>query len=231
MKEVGRVLYGSQNLGLDGPDSDKDYKVLMAPSFEDLYFARKAEKNDLPSGLDHEHYSVVDVRTFDRLVRNGNPNTLEMLFSLEKQLDPRLQSYFESAQELYASGFLVLVAYPFFKATKGLVFNSLDRYGVNRKSASRALFWFYFLKTLPWNDFKVNKDSWFFYNARDMRFGSTLELPSLSKLQEMFDDVEKEFYKEQNHFLNHLTAFETNYMEHSCNYLNDQMQLLVINNM
>ena len=64
-----------------------------------------------------------------------------------------------------------------------------------------------------------------------MRFGSTLKLPSLFELQEMFDNVEKEFYKEQQHFLNHLTTSENNYMEHSRKCLNDQMQLLVINNM
>lgn len=231
MKEVGRVLYGSQNLGLDGPDSDKDYKVLMTPSFDDLYFARKADKNNLSSELDDEHYSVMDVRKFDSLVRNGNPNTLEMLFSLEKHLDARLQAYFEEAQLLYSKGFLVLVAYNFFAATKGLVFNTLKRYGVNRKSASRALFWYYFLKVLPEHDFKVDKDSWFFLNARETRFNSEVALPSLSTLETMFDNVEVEFNKGQKYVLEHLSQEQLKYLEYSRKCLNTQMQMLVLNNM
>ena len=44
MREVARVLYGSQNYGLDTPESDRDYKVLMCPEFDDLYHGRKLEK-------------------------------------------------------------------------------------------------------------------------------------------------------------------------------------------
>ena len=79
MFEVGRILFGSQNYHLDGPDSDKDYKVLLCPDSEDFYFYKKVEKNNLSKELPSENYSPMDVRTFDKNLRAGNPNCLEML--------------------------------------------------------------------------------------------------------------------------------------------------------
>ena len=85
MKVAARILVGSQNYSLSGPDSDYDYKLLMVPSFDDLYNYHKVDKHDLPQQYDPEHYSVISVMTFDKNVRAGNVNALEMLFSSEKK--------------------------------------------------------------------------------------------------------------------------------------------------
>ena len=192
MFEVGRLLYGSQNLNLDGPDSDKDYKVLLCPEVDDLYYRKRVEQNDTPAGLDHEHYSPMDVRDFDRLVRAGNPNVLEMLYSKEcENFYVDLEIYLDYAAELYEKGYLVMVFPQFFKAVKGIVFNSFSRYGVNRKSASRVCFWTTFVEKVVLNNFKVSPRFWSCDAAREMRFNEKIELPTKEDFVKAFDNLEK----------------------------------------
>lgn len=191
MFDVGHVLYGSQNLNLDGPESDKDYKVLLCPDSEDFYSYKKVEKNDVPEGLDKEHYSPMDVRTFDRNLRAGNPNCLEMLWSKEyEDLYVDLETYMDEARNMFESGYLVMVFSQFFSAVKGIVFNSLSRYGVNRKSASRALFWKHFVERVGLNGFVVRKEFWVCGLARELRFDETMDLPSLEDLEYGFQFLE-----------------------------------------
>lgn len=216
MLDVGHVLYGSQNYSLDGPDSDKDYKVLLCPEAEDFYHYKKVEKNDVPKGLDKEHYSPMDVRKFNELVRVGNPNCLEMLWSKEyENLYLDLNAYMDDARYLFASGYLVMVFPQFFSAVKGVVFNSLSRYGVNRKSASRALFWETFVERVALHNFVVRDEFWSCGLARELRFDETMDVPSLEDLEYGFryleswvlkkaeeaylalSDVELEFFKQQ----------------------------------
>ena len=216
MLDVGHVLYGSQNYNLDGPDSDKDYKVLLCPEAEDFYFYKKVEKNDVPKELSCEHYSPMDVRKFDELVRAGNPNCLQMLWSKEyENLYLDLNAYMDDARYLFASGYLVMVFPQFFSAVKGVVFNSLSRYGVNRKSASRALFWETFVERVALHNFVVRDEFWSCGLARELRFDETLDLPLLEDLEYGFryleswvlkkaeeaylalSDVELEFFKQQ----------------------------------
>lgn len=191
MFDVGHVLYGSQNYNLAGPDSDKDYKVLLCPDAEDFYFYKKVEKNDVPKGLDKEHYSPMDVRTFDRNLRAGNPNCLEMLWSKEyEDLYFGLETYMDEARDMFEQGYLVMVFPQFFSAVKGVVFNSLSRYGVNRKSASRALFWKHFVERVGLNGFVVRKEFWSCGLARELRFDETMDLPSLEDLEYGFRFLE-----------------------------------------
>ena len=139
MFEVARVLYGSQNYGLDNFDSDKDYKVLMCPSFYDLYKSTILEQGHLPEKYDKAHYSVMDARTFNRLLLKGNPNVLEMLFSVEwSQVQVEFDLFLNNARELLEKGYLALQWDNFYNATKGLIFNSVKRYGTdNPKAVSR----------------------------------------------------------------------------------------------
>lgn len=191
MFDVGHVLYGSQNLNLDGPESDKDYKVLLCPDSEDFYSYKKVEKNDVPEGLDKEHYNPMDVRTFDRNLRAGNPNCLEMLWSKEyEDLYVDLETYMDEARNMFENGYLVMVFPQFFSAVKGVVFNSLSRYGVNRKSASRALFWKHFVERVALHDFVVCDEFWSCGVARELRFDETMDLPLLEDLEYGFRFLE-----------------------------------------
>ena len=140
MKPVAQILYGSQNYYLDGPDSDFDYKLLMMPDFNDFYNYHKVDKNDLPEGYDPEHYNVMSILTFDKNIRKGNINALEMLFSHYIKCVSDIETYLDAAKRTYAEGYLFIVWDSFMATVEGMIKNSLDRYGVNRKSASRVLY-------------------------------------------------------------------------------------------
>ena len=193
MLDVGHVLYGSQNYGLDGQDSDKDYKVFLCPEAEDFYQYKRVEKNDVPEYLDKEHYSPMDVRTFDKNLRAGNPNCLELLWSKETEdLFLGLKTYMNDAHCMFEQGYLVMVFPQFLSAVKGTVFNSFNRYGTNRKSASRATFWMNFVLKLMENNFKVESSFWYDEPARKMRFDENVYLPTLEYFKKMFASLEKQ---------------------------------------
>lgn len=150
MKEIARILVGSQNYGLDIPNSDKDYKILLCPEFEDLYNYRKAEAKDLPKGLDKDHYSVMSVITFDKLLRNGNPNCLEMLYSVDLETDNTdFCAYLTFARELYRDGYLAVVWESFYNAVTGIIMNGFEKYGATRKTVSRAEYFYRMICALP----------------------------------------------------------------------------------
>lgn len=232
MFDVGHVLYGSQNYNLAGPDSDKDYKVLLCPDSEDFYFYKKVEKNDVPEGLDKEHYSPMDVRTFDRNLRAGNPNCLEMLWSKEyEDLYFDLETYIDEARDMFESGYLVMVFPQFFSAVKGVVFNSLSRYGVNRKSASRALFWKHFVERVGLNDFVVRSEFWSCELARETRFDETSGLPSLEDLEYGFRFLENWVLKKAEDTFSKLTPSELSKFNGMAAHLQERMKQFVFGNL
>ena len=232
MFDVGHVLYGSQNLNLNGPHSDKDYKVLLCPDSEDFYVYKKVEKNDVPEGLDKEHYSPMDVRTFDKNLRAGNPNCLELLWSQEyEDLYYDLEMYMNEARNLFEQGYLVMVFPQFFSAVKGVVFNSLSRYGVNRKSASRALFWKHFVEKVGLNDFVVRKEFWSSGDARELRFDETLDLPSLEDLEYGFHFLENWVLKKAEDTYLTLNDVELLRFKEMAAHLQERMKQFVFGNL
>ena len=232
MFDVGNVLYGSQNLNLDGPDSDKDYKVLLCPDSEDFYFYKKVEKNDVPEGLDKNFYSPMDVRTFDRNLRAGNPNCLEMLWSKEyEDLYCDLVTYMVEARDTFENGYLVMVFPQFFSAVKGVVFNSLSRYGVNRKSASRALFWKHFVERVGLNNFVVRKEFWCCGLALELLFDETMDLPSLEDLEYGFRFLENWVLKKAEDTYSKLTENEKTKFNGMAAHLQELMKQFVFGNL
>lgn len=232
MFDAGHVLYGSQNYNLAGPDSDKDYKVLLCPDSEDFYFYKKVEKNDIPKGLDKEHYSPMDVRTFDKNLHAGNPNCLEMLWSKEyEDLYFDLETYMDEARDMFENGYLVMVFPQFFSAVKGVVFNSLSRYGVNRKSASRALFWKHFVERVGLNDFVVRSEFWSCGAARELRFDETVALPLLEDLEYGFRFLENWVLKKAEDTFSKLTPFELSKFKGMAAHLQERMKQFVFGNL
>lgn len=141
MKQLASILYGSQNYGLSTPESDKDFKVLMCPSFDELYEGRKVTKQDLPSGYDPEHYSVMSVINFNRLLLNGNPNCIELLYSVEYEyINVDLMRYFDMAREMYSKGYVALVLREFYSALRGMMFAQLGDGKVSAKAVARAYY-------------------------------------------------------------------------------------------
>jgi hypothetical protein len=195
MKVVARVLYGSQNYYLDGPDSDYDYKLLMLPEFEDFYNYHKVDKKDLPPYYDPEHYTVMSVLTFDKNLRNGNVNALELLFSRDFVVYEglHLQQYLNVAYEAFYNGYLGVVWDEFLRTVEGMMKNSLERYDVNRKSASRAQFLLDFVVYVAEHNFMVDSTTWgsVCYRARDMRYDTSKTLPTKESFFEKFKEVKE----------------------------------------
>lgn len=81
MKNVAfKALTGSYNQGLNIEGSDKDYKVICIPSFNHLYSGEFINGQIHSKEIDIEY---VDIRSFVKQIKKGNPNYLEILFSLE----------------------------------------------------------------------------------------------------------------------------------------------------
>ena len=195
MKPVAQMLIGSQNYQLDGPDSDFDYKLLMMPDFNDFYNYHKVDKNDLPEGYDPEHYNVMSILTFDKNVRKGNVNALEMLFSHYIKCANDIEIYLDAAKRAYAEGYLFIVWDSFMTAVEGMIKNSLDRYGVNRKSASRALYLISLCSFVADHDFAMDNTTWgeeqVFSDARELRFNEDKELPTKEAIFATFEDMKR----------------------------------------
>ena len=197
MKEVATICYGSQNYRLDGPESDYDYKVIMMPEFEDFYNYHKVDKNDLPDKYDSEHYSVMSILTFDKNLRNGNVNAIELLFSRYSYVkDSNFNRYLTMARRAYAEGYIFTVWDSFMATVEGMIKNSLDRDGVNRKSASRALYLINFCYFVADHDFAVDASAWsepgVFADARELRFNEEVSLPSKEEIFKIFNTTKYE---------------------------------------
>lgn len=98
---VGIFLQGSQNYGLDLPESDVDTKLIVVPSFKDICLNAK------PVSTTHvrennEHIDFKDIRLYMETFRKQNLNFLEILFTPYFYVNPmyirqweRLEGYRE----------------------------------------------------------------------------------------------------------------------------------------
>ena len=135
-KFIGKFLYGSQNYNLDNSKSDKDYKWIEMPDWEDLFYRKTLNRQ-----ID-ENNSVWDLRDFCKNLMKANPNALELLFSVEQEyFDENLKELLIFARENVGS--LIRVNWEkFSSAIHGIAWNGLKRNGENPKTVSRLVyFW------------------------------------------------------------------------------------------
>lgn len=87
---VGVFLQGSQNYGLETPESDVDTKCIVTPSFYDIALNKKPKTGThvLDNG---EHLDYKDVRLYFETFRKQNLNFLEILFTDYKIINPDYQ--------------------------------------------------------------------------------------------------------------------------------------------
>lgn len=78
--ELFRALVGSHNYNLNTEQSDYDYKVFVAPTFDDLYGGNLYSKSIIGETMDLD---VHDIRKTSSLWWKANVNFLEVLFSRE----------------------------------------------------------------------------------------------------------------------------------------------------
>lgn len=182
---------------LDGPQSDKDYKILVAPDFLDLY--RGKDKFSLPVGYDAEHNSAIDFRKFDSLLRKGNMNTIEYLFSKEINLyDNSFTPYFELATKAYQEGYLTHVWDYFFASAKGMAINTIKRCNDSiesrKKATARAMWIINFISYIIRNNYRISSYVWDCYNIykepREVRYGNNnFVIYTEEKVREEFDHL------------------------------------------
>lgn len=157
MKVVGTTLIGSQNYHLDTPQSDRDYKIVVTPNFEELYLKKDLNGTAAPFG-DPEHYSCMDVRTFANNLVKGNPNAIEMLFSTEIEDEfSDFRHLLEAWREPYFNGYVASQWHYFTEAVGGIMYNSFKRYGVTRKTASRALYFYKLVEYISNHNFIIDE--------------------------------------------------------------------------
>lgn len=75
-----KALIGSHNYNLNDENSDKDYKVFVLPTFEDLY-NQEMYANQIIG--EDEDLDIHDIRKLPNLLYKANINFLEVLFSNE----------------------------------------------------------------------------------------------------------------------------------------------------
>lgn len=84
-----KSLVGSHNYNLNIETSDKDYKVFVFPTFDDLYFNKSYSKSCIG---ETEDYDIHDIRKCNSLFYKANVNFLEVLFSNDIILNYNLDS-------------------------------------------------------------------------------------------------------------------------------------------
>lgn len=206
MKVVGTILYGSNNYRLDTPESDRDYKIVVTPNFDELYLKRDLNGAALPfSYLDPEHYSCMDVRTFANNLAKGNPNAIEMLFSTE--IDDEFSDFhhlLEKWREPYFNGYVASQWHYFTEAVGGIMYNSFKRYGVTPKTASRALYFYKLVEYISNHNFVIDETV--------LRNDEVCELPRAVRLldKKVFESTNKIMFNYHNLLANiKVPAIET----------------------
>ena len=161
MKLIARVLIGSQNYGLDTELSDKDYKLLYLPDFNDLY--SPSNKIKVAEEFQNEHFAAIDVRKFVDLVLKGNPNAIELLYSIDWQWYVPygcLHNMVSLLRTTLADGYLATVWKYFVQACKGLVFNTFDRNGLNEKTLARGTYFKDLCYFILAHNYKITNSTW-----------------------------------------------------------------------
>lgn len=88
------ALQGSQNYGLQLPDSDVDTKLIVLPSFKDIALASKPISTTHVRAND-EHTDWKDIRLYMETFRKQNLNFLEILFTDYKIIHPDYKPYWD----------------------------------------------------------------------------------------------------------------------------------------
>ena len=79
-KELFRALTGSHNYNLNILNSDKDYKIFVCPTFNDLYFNKEYSESIISETEDHLFFTI---KKLTNLLFNSNIAFIEVLFSEE----------------------------------------------------------------------------------------------------------------------------------------------------
>lgn len=158
--KIYSCLVGSHNYNLDDANSDKDYKVFVLPTFDDLYNGKQYSETVVGTDVD---YSAHDIRKLALLLWKANINFIETLFSEEYYIgNERIKEIIEqrdylarmnlpylwnACQGMYYNKFKLLE-----KGTEGTQ-HLVDKYGYDTKQAQHCYRVLDFLERYHANDF------------------------------------------------------------------------------
>lgn len=156
-KVLLKCLVGQHNYNLNDEYSDKDYKIFVAPTFDDLYFNKIYATSKIGKT---EDYDIHDIRKIPQLFWKSNINFIEILFSNEIEMykNKVMSEKDYETQRLLSSIFtqkndVVKMNLPYFyDGCKGMYFNKLsllgkgtegtnhlvEKYGYDTKQAMHA---------------------------------------------------------------------------------------------
>ena len=182
-KEIFRVLVGSHNYNLNTETSDKDYKVFVAPTFDDLYFNKQFSKSYIGQTEDLDCH---DIRKISNLFWKANVNFLEVLYSQELYFNENINSNSKNRLELIFKykDEIVKMNLPYLynacigmhitkkkqidKGTEGTQ-HLVDKYGYDTKQAMHSIRILDFLRRFANNDFSNFKEAIYYNNSDDFR--------------------------------------------------------------
>jgi predicted nucleotidyltransferase len=144
-----KALVGSANYHLATPESDKDYKVFVLPSFDDLYHGKVFTESKV--GIVDEEFH--DIRKLVRLLWKSNVNFVEVLFSDEVMVS-EVKWIKEAIEEIFViKNKIAAMNLPYlYKACKGMFLSKskyidqgneatrtfVEKFGYDTKSAMHA---------------------------------------------------------------------------------------------
>ena len=210
------ALVGSHNYNLNTETSDKDYKVFVFPTFDDLYYKKEIAKSKTSDYLDYE---VHDVRKLSQLWWKANINFIEVLSSQDimyhiDRNNDLIQFIEQNKNELATMNLPYL-----YDACRGMSLrkqkdmltdsparhNNIEKYGYDTKSACHAIGVLDFLVRLIQFDFSFGKAIWYSYSdiKRDSFLAIKRGMYTLEEIQYMIEictnnaDNIKGIYKQQ----------------------------------
>lgn len=209
---VLKALVGSHKYGLNTPESDKDYKAFVVPTFEELYLGKRYRKAIITPTEDVE---VHDIRKLVDLFYKANINYLEILASSElyiPQGNPELEEIYSLRNEIF-----IMNLPQFYKACAGMHQNKMalldkgtegtqhlvDKFGYDTKQAQHA--------------FRVMKVVVDFYNNDFKDFDKVIDYRNDVDTQKVMMAIKNgEFSKE--HFIRFANSFYITFTEYRDKY-------------
>lgn len=208
-KELFRVLVGSHNYNLNTESSDKDFKIFVVPTFDDLYFNKQFSKSYIGVTEDLDCH---DIRKISSLLWKANVNFLEILFSKEFHINPCLSkntknlihTIFKHKDEivrmnlpyLYNAcvGMHITKKKQIDKGTKGTQY-LVDKYGYDTKQAMHSIRILDFLRRYANSNFD-NFEFAIKYDDKDDFRKLLLDIKSGLYSKEQFIKISENIFKE-----------------------------------
>lgn len=137
---LGVFLYGSQNYGLSGENSDIDSFAIVLPSIKDVIKNKNAVSFEKKT--DYGCCKVKDIRRYLSELKKGNLQCIECLFSKYGMVNYVEYNNFFDNIRILKDDFVYAVRYNFIKCLRGHLYN-LRRRVEKEKKVSKSLAYVY----------------------------------------------------------------------------------------